>query len=639
MPTTAEMELPPAPGAVPDPPPRPDAEPTGRVPTPEPSRHARARQGAMAFGAYLLISFLLYGLPVLGDYAGRFAGKGAGDSRIFLWMFAWWPHAISHGQNPVLSHAIFEPHGLNLAWATSIPGPAILMWPLTRAFGPLVSMNIVTMFAPALAAWGAYLCCRRLASWFWPAVLAGYLFGFSSYMTEQLGGHVNLFLIFPVPLAVYLVIRRIDGTLPVGRFVIGLSLLLVLEFSISTEVFATLAFFGAVALFGALVVTRAERSRVVSTSGWTVTAYLLAGLALIPLLTFVLKGAPATPIRPVIAGSSSVDAASFLFPRRSTLIGSGTFRGSVGPALGPAEQGAYLPLPLILMLILAAATLRRDRVTRWVFIFTGIALLFSLGTYLHIEGHRSIPLPWTPFAHLPILQDALPSRFTMFAWLGIAVIAASWMSQTPRPWRRMGLVGLGAVMLLPNVAATDVHTPLEVPAFFSEGQYRSYIPEDHTILYIHADKGGEMLAQLGSHFWFRLAQGHTGPTPASFQREPGYRAIESANPSGLTYLVLRSYIREHNVATVIVADAVAGRWAPVIGSATHVDPIATGGVQVYRLAPVTYPVGRSRSATRYRRHHHRGRGHRRSQPHRVRARVRPTPARQPTPTTRPQLQP
>jgi hypothetical protein len=609
MPTMAETDLPPAPGAEPDPPPRPDAEPTGQAPTIEPNRHARARQAALAFGAYLLVSFLFYGLPVLGDYAGKFAGKGAGDSRLFLWMFSWWPHAISHGLNPVLSHAIFEPRGLNLAWATSIPGPAILMWPLTRAFGPLVSMNIATMLAPALAAWGVYLCCRRFSG-SWPAVLAGYLFGFSSYMTEQLGGHVNLFLIFPVPLAVYLVIRRIDGTLPIGRFIVGLSLVLVFEFSISTEVFATLAFFGALALLGALVAARGERGRVVATAAWTVAAYLVAGLILFPLLTFVLKGAPATPIRPVIAGSSSVDAASFLFPRRSTLIGSDTFRNSVGPALGPAEQGAYIPVPLILMLILAALTLRRDRIARWVLIFTGVALLFSLGTYLHVEGHRSIPLPWTPFAHLPILQDALPSRFTMFAWLGIAVVAARWMSQTTHPWRRMGVVGLGAVMLLPNVAATDVHTPLEVPTFFSQAQYRSYVPEDHTILYIHPDKGGEMLAQLESHFWFRLAQGHTGPTPVSFQREPGYRAISSANPSGLTYLVLRSYIREHNVAAVIVADAVAGRWASVIGSATHVTPIATGGVQVYRLAPTTYPAGRS-TAPRTRRHHHQGHRHRR----------------------------
>jgi len=512
--------------------------------------------------------------------------------------------------SPVVTHAIFEPNGLNLAWATSIPGPAILFWPITKAFGPLVSMNLVTMLAPALAAWGAYLVCRRVSGRFWPALLGGYLFGFSSYMTQQLMGHVNLFLIFPVPLAAYLVIRRVDRTLPVGRFVIGLGLLLVLQFSISTEVFATLAFFGGLAMLGALAFARGERARVASAAGWTAAAYVVAGLVLLPLLTFVLKGAPAGPIRPVIAGSSSVDAVSFLVPRRSTLIGSSLFRGYVGPNLGPAEQGAYIPIPIIVMLVLAAWALYRDRITKSVFAFTGIAVVFSLGTYLHVSGQKSIPLPWTPFAHLPVLRDALPSRFTMFAWLGIALVAARWMDTTERPWKRMGVIALGAVMLLPNIAAVDVHTPLRTPAFFTSGSYRTYIPEDHTILYIHADKGGEMLAQLESHFWFRLAQGHAGPTPPAFQRTAGYHAIDTGNPSGLTYLTLRAFIRDHNVSTIIVQDGLAGQWASVIRAATQVSPISTGGVQVYRLGQAISSARRSPASSRPGRHHPRGNGHR-----------------------------
>jgi hypothetical protein len=561
----------------------------------------------LALGAYLLVAFVLYGLPVLRNYATTFAGKGAGDSRIFLWMFAWWPHALSHGLSPVVSHAIFEPNGLNLAWSTSIPGPAILLWPITRAFGPLASVNLATLLAPALASRGAYLVCRRVSGRFWPALLAGYLFGFSSYMTEQLTGHVNLFLIFPVPLAVYLVIRRVDGTLPIGRFVVGLGLVLVLQFSISTEVFATLAFFGGLAMVGALVFARSERARVASTAGWITAAFVVAGLVLFPLLTFVLKGVPAGPIRPVIVGGSSVDAASFLVPHHSTLIGGDTFHRYSAHTIGsPSEQGAYIPLPIIAMLVLAAWTLYHDRVTKSVLAFTGIALVFSLGTYLHVSGQKSIPLLWTPIAHIPILQDALPSRFTMFAWLGIAVVAARWMDTVERPWKRIGVVALGAVMLLPNIAATDVHTPLRTPAFFTSGSYRRYIPEDHTILYIHSDKGAEMLAQLEAHFWFRLAQGHTGPTPASFQSEAGYHAIDTASPSGLTYLTLRAYIRDHNVSTVIVEDGLAGQWAPVIKAATQVTPIATGGVQVYQLGLAVSPARHSPVSRRPGRHHSRG---------------------------------
>jgi hypothetical protein len=478
---------------------------------------------------------------------------------------------------------VFAPTGLNLAWSTSIPGPAIIMWPITRAFGPVVSMNLVTMLAPALAAWAAYLVCRRITAKFWPALLGGCLFGFSSYMTQQLSGHVNLFLIFPIPLAVYLVIRRVDGSLPVARFVAGLGLVLVLQFSISTELFATLAFFGGLAMIGALVFAKGKRRCVASTAGWIALAYALAALILFPLLMFVWKGAPAAPFRQVIAGSSSVDLQSFLFPRRSTLIGSETFRHYVGPALGPPEQGAYIPLPLIMMLVLAAWTLFRDRITRSIFLFTLIALVFSLGTYLHANGQTSVPLPWTPFAHLPILRDALPSRFTSFLWLGIALIAACWIDRAKRPWLRAGVVGLGAIMLLPNIASADIHTSLQVPAFFTDGDYRRYIPKDQTILYIHGDKGGEMLAQVESQFWFRLAQGHMGPAPAVFREDPGFGAIDSADATALDYRILRGYIREHDVGTVVVADDLALRWDPVVGRATGAGAIAVGGVHVYSL--------------------------------------------------------
>lgn len=580
--------LPPTPDvlAEPDPPARPDADLTETPPS-ESTRHPRARQGLVAFGAYLLVSFLLYGLPVLRNYASTFVGKGAGDGRIFLWSFAWWPHAFSTGVSPVVTHAIFEPAGLNLAWASSIPGPAILMWPITRAFGPMVSMNLVTLLAPVLAAWGAYLVCRRVSSRFWPALLGGYLFGFSSYMTEQLTGHVNLFFIFPVPLAVYLVIRRIDKTLPVGRFVIGLGLLLVLLFSISTEVFATFAFFGGLALLGALAFAKGQRASMAATIGWTTGGFLVAAFILFPLLTFVLKGAPAGPIRPVIFGTSANDAVSFLIPRQGTLIGGATFRRyTVGTLGSPPEQGAYLPLPIIGVLIAAAWALRRDRIGRLALAFAGIAALFSLGTYLHVGGQQSIPLPWTPFAHLPILQDALPSRFTMFAWLGIAVVAARWMDRTEHPWRRVGVVALGAVMLLPNIALPAVHTPLEVPAFFSDPQdYRRYIPEDHTIAYVHSDKGGEMLAQIQAHFWFRLAQGHTGPTPVAF-RGLAYHAIDSGDPTGLTPPVLRAFLLSHKVSTVVLADGLAGSWDQILHAATGANPVAIGGVHVYAMGPL-----------------------------------------------------
>ena len=71
------------------------------------------------------------------------------DPEIFVWSFAWWQHALATGQNPFVSHAVYAPDGINLAWATSVPGLAIPFAPLTWLFGPVASYNVAALLLPA----------------------------------------------------------------------------------------------------------------------------------------------------------------------------------------------------------------------------------------------------------------------------------------------------------------------------------------------------------------------------------------------------------------------------------------------------------------------------------------------------------
>jgi hypothetical protein len=74
---------------------------------------------------------------------------------------------------------------------------------------------VAELAAPALAAWTAYLLCRHLVGSFLPALSGGFFFGFSPYLINEFGqGHPNLSLVFLVPLAAYLVVRLLDGSLP-----------------------------------------------------------------------------------------------------------------------------------------------------------------------------------------------------------------------------------------------------------------------------------------------------------------------------------------------------------------------------------------------------------------------------------------
>ena len=67
---------------------------------------------------------------------------------------------------------------------------------------------------PALAAWTAFLLCRRLTEGaFWPSLAGGYLFGFSSYLMAAELTHVHTAAVFLVPVAALLVVRFVQGDL------------------------------------------------------------------------------------------------------------------------------------------------------------------------------------------------------------------------------------------------------------------------------------------------------------------------------------------------------------------------------------------------------------------------------------------
>src|SRR5206468_2342328 len=138
--------------------------------------------------------------------------------------------------------------GFDVALATVMPGASVLLAPVTFTAGPLAAYNVGVIFSPALAAFFAFLLCRRITRRFWPAIVGGWLFGFSSYVLGQMVGHLFLSMVFLLPAIVHLVLRRLSGELSRRAFVALMVVCLVLQMSFSTEVLASLTVFGAVAL-------------------------------------------------------------------------------------------------------------------------------------------------------------------------------------------------------------------------------------------------------------------------------------------------------------------------------------------------------------------------------------------------------
>jgi hypothetical protein len=251
-----------------------------------PDAHLFDRQSAGAFAFYLALSLFFFGRGLLGNSSPYIIGKGP-DPGVFVWLMAWWPHAIDHGLNPFLARTIFAPGGANLAWALCDPLAMLLVLPLTLTAGPIVTHNAVMLLAPALAGWAAFVMCRCLAGSYWPAWLGGFIFGFSPYIQGGMLGHEQIVLVFPIALIVWIVLRRLAGEISARRFVAAMVVLLIIQFGCFIEGFATAAVSGAMALGLALLFTAGDaRRRLWLLVPSLAAAYAIAAVLLSPFLVF-----------------------------------------------------------------------------------------------------------------------------------------------------------------------------------------------------------------------------------------------------------------------------------------------------------------------------------------------------------------
>src|SRR3984957_341360 len=157
-----------------------------------------------------------------------------------MWFFNWWRFSLAHGLNPFVTDLVWAPLGINLTWTTFVPLPAWVSIPLQVTVGEPATYNAMISLALPLAAFSAFLLCRRITGAFWPSVLGGYIFGFSAYMLGQVLEHLLLVAVFPVPLIALLTLKRLDAEISPRRFAILLAALLTAQFFCSVELFATL---------------------------------------------------------------------------------------------------------------------------------------------------------------------------------------------------------------------------------------------------------------------------------------------------------------------------------------------------------------------------------------------------------------
>ena len=499
--------------------------------------------------AFSLLATLLLAGP--HDLSQGLYGFG-NDPETFVWYLAWWPWAIGHGHDPFHSGLVFVPEGYSMEWGTSVPTASLLALPATLLWGPVVAFNLLTLAAHPLAATAMFLLGRELTGDVAASLPAGLLFGFSGYENGQVLGHLNLDLVFLVPLMVLVVVRR--ARLRVGRaaFILLLAFLLTAQFGLSMELFATAILSAAVAASCLAVADKGIRQALPGLALEAAASLLVVAVLVSPLLVDMARYARDVPGYVNPPSMYSNDIANLVVPTGAEALSSrlaASFTGNF------EEQDLYLGAPLLLVLCLFSRV--ADRRGMALLATLAALVLLSLGPVLHLDGRTlPVPLPWALMAHVPLLRGALPCRLGLFVALTASVIAALWCADRTRR-SRLWLGGLACLCLIPGLARAS-WTVVERPCLFTPAAIDASFGPDANLLVLPFGSGDSMLWQAVSGLRFRQSGGLLSFVPVDYQADPLTLALLRSQPGENFATELAAFAGRHGTQWVIAGPGTGG---------------------------------------------------------------------------------
>jgi hypothetical protein len=509
-----------------------------------------------------------------------------------MWTFEWWPHAVLHGLNPFTPDIIWSPEGANLTQGGfALPAAAILLAPVTLVAGPFVSYNVASVLMPVLASWFAFRLCRYLTGSFGPALVGGLVFGFGTYMSAHLLGHLNLTSVFLAPAAVLLVLQRLDGAISKRRFVVLMAVVLAVQLLLSAEILLLGLGVGALALLLGYAVSDAERrGRIVAVLPVTLAAGGIAMIVTSPYLYWILDGLgdADSDAWKTFTALFPGDALNPVLPTKVTWIGHWWFEGTTSKFtnFAPSEAGAYVG-PVLLAIVAAFAVTRwRRPAVRVLIPVILVCYVLSLGTRLHLGGDdKGVWLPWSLLHPLPVFDHVISTRFWAFALLAIAIVVALWLAEpTPRQGIKWAIAAVGVVLLIPNFTSDFWDARPTDLAFFRTDEYKRHLNEGETVLALpYARHGSSMLWQARTGMYFKMVEGYVSPEfPPDYRSDPFFGKLISEQVGARDVQGLRDFLSRREVTAVVVEEQDAGPW-PFMFGALGLRPVKTGGVIFYRV--------------------------------------------------------
>ncbi|QIM20169.1 glycosyl transferase [Phycicoccus sp. HDW14] len=459
------------------------------------------------------------------------------DQQAFEWYLGATAHNLSTFSNPLSSDLQNFPAGVNLMANAAVLGLGVPLTPLTLLAGPHVTFVLLELLGLALTATGWYWMTRR-----WlpvhpvAALLAGALAGFGPGMVSHANGHPNFVVQALVPVILDRLLRVLAGRRPVRDGVV-LGLLTAWQVLIGEEVLLLTA----IGVLVAAAVWLAHRR-----PPWRP---VLTGLGLGALVTLVLV---AVPLWWQFRGPQSYasiwhppagnDLAQ-LWGRATRTVGADPW-ASAAVSMNRTEENSFFGVPLLVAAAATVVLLWRSVLVRVLAAVVLVSCWLSLGEELTLHGTPlGIPGPWALLEHVPVVENVLPTRFTLVALPALALLLALGAEGLRRAVERyVGTPGPGlalatvtaVLVLLPVVPTPLVVDPRPVvPAFFTEGRWRDHVDEGGSVLAAPPPNVADARAlewQAAARWGFPVVAGYFVGPDGTEERGGQY----GATPTGLT---------------------------------------------------------------------------------------------------------
>lgn len=557
----------------------------------------------------VLTTGVLAGYGLWADPAGRVIAANLPDATHYSWWLGHTPHALGEGRSPLFTRDLNTPIGVSAMNNTTLLLPAVLLWPVTAAFGALTTLNLLNVLAVPACALAMYWALRRgpLALAVGPALVGAAGYAVSPAVIHSLAGHITMAFAPALPLLVMLSVRawlpEPDGGRSPVRTGVGLGLLAAAQVVIGEEVLFQA---GMGALIVLVVAAVSRPGLVVAGARRLGVALAVAFAVFLPLAAYPLHQQFFGRLRqhgsPFLPDYYGTDLLSFLVPTDQQLLHT---RDSSAVAArfpgGIEEHLGYVGAPLLLLALLALVLLPRSLPVRCAVAGLAVAAVLSLGGRIWVNGTWTQARgPYSLLQSLPVTEASLATRFGMLiALFGATVLALVGQALASRG-RVVTAALVAAACLAPLVPRPlDVVPAPAVPAYFST-EARS-LPAGSVLMvlpYPVAAQPVAMLWQAAADYRFRMPGGYflgpaaDGTAYVGGDADPATaRLLSQVASSGVPAPVTPARVAQARrdltalgvSAVVLGPDRAAGALARTVTGLLGAPPQVRGGVQIWAV--------------------------------------------------------